>query len=153
MDKYYLAYGSNLNLALMKKRCSFAEAIGCTILNDCKLAFKGSADDYSYLTIEKEEGSYVPLGVYKINILDEFKLDRYEGYPNLYRKEFIEIELGHKKVKALIYIMNDGFDKKIPSNQYLDICYQGYRDFSFDQKILDKALEDVKDKEKVMKKR
>ena len=40
--KYYLAYGSNLNLNEMKVRCPSAKMIGSTILKDYELIFRNS---------------------------------------------------------------------------------------------------------------
>jgi len=53
VKKYYLAYGSNLNLTQMKHRCPKAKPIGTINLNGYRLVYKGSAEGYSYLTIEK----------------------------------------------------------------------------------------------------
>ena len=139
MQKYYLAYGSNLNLKQMVNRCKDAKLVGTTILKNFRLAYKGDCDGYSYLTIEPKEGSFVPLGIYIINVLDEYKLNKYEGYPFLYHKKYINIIVDNKIKKALIYIMNDEFDYHIPSQSYIDICKEGYRDFEFDENILDDA--------------
>ena len=40
--KIYLAYGSNLNLAQMKKRCPEAKVIGKANLRDYQLLFRGA---------------------------------------------------------------------------------------------------------------
>lgn len=40
MKKYYLAYGSNLNVEQMKRRCPNAIKIGATYINDYKLEFR-----------------------------------------------------------------------------------------------------------------
>ena len=141
--KYYLAYGSNLNINEMKNRCIFSKPIGSVILKDYRLVYKGSGNKYSYLTIEKSEGYYVPLGVYEISIFDIKSLDEYEGYPELYSKSYISININNKEVNALIYIMNEEFDYCLPSKDYIKICKEGYNDFGFDKTILDKALEDT----------
>ena len=54
-DIYYLAYGSNLNLNQMNFRCHYSKPIDKIILKDYRLVYKGSADNYSYLTREKCE--------------------------------------------------------------------------------------------------
>lgn len=59
-------------------------------------------------TIEPLEGSSVPVLLWKIRPQDELSLDRYEGYPNFYRKEMLEVELNGKPVNGMVYIMNDG---------------------------------------------
>ena len=149
MKEYYLAYGSNLNLKQMKYRCKTAIPIGTTILHDYRLVYKGSCDKLSYLTIEKNEGSYVPLGIYEITSLDKLPLDIYEGYPNLYHKEYVDIKIDGKIEKALIYIMNDEFNYYTPSNKYIETCIQGYKDFGFDKKLLNEALKySIKNKPK-----
>lgn len=141
MKKYYLAYGSNLNLYQMGIRCSSSNPIGTAILKDYRLSYKGSRDDYAYLTIEKSEGSYVPLGIFEISFFDEIALNRYEGYPEIYYKDYINIEINGKIKKGLIYIMNSEFGYYLPSKQYVDICMQGYEDFGFDKQLLNEAFE------------
>ena len=64
--KYYLAYGSNLNLQQMKYRCPTAKPIGKINLEDYRLMYKGSEDNYEYLTIEKSKGSELPLGLFEV---------------------------------------------------------------------------------------
>ena len=34
-------------------------------------------------------------------------MDRYEGWPHLYRKEMMDVELEGKNVSAMVYVMND----------------------------------------------
>lgn len=140
LKRYYLAYGSNLNLNQMKKRCPSSKALGTIILNDYRLAYKGSYDLCSYLTIEKCEGSSIPLGLYELSIFDIISLDRYEGYPTFYSKEYINIIINGKLKRALIYVMNKYFDYHIPSKDYVDTCMKGYDDFGFNKILLDNAL-------------
>lgn len=143
--KYYLAYGSNLNLEQMAFRCPNAKPIGTINLKDYRLVYKGRADEFSYLTIEKCEGSIVPLGLWEVSYLDVFSLDSYEGYPTFYSKYYIPIKIGDKNKKALIYVMNQYFDYHLPSEEYITTCMDGYEDFGFDKTILEKALADTID--------
>lgn len=141
--KYYLAYGSNLNLNQVKERCINIKPIGSIVLKDYRLVYKGSADNFAYLTLEKSNGDSVPLGLFELSSTDIYFLDIYEGYPTLYSKHYIPIEIENKKIKALIYIMNKGFDYHIPSSDYIETCIQGYDDFGFDKSILEQALIDT----------
>ena len=52
LRKYYLAYGSNLNLEQMKKRCPSFKVIDTIDLQGYRLVYKGSEDNYSYLTMK-----------------------------------------------------------------------------------------------------
>ena len=50
MKRYYLAYGSNLNIAQMQFRCPDATVVGTAVIPDYELLFKGSLTG-AYLTI------------------------------------------------------------------------------------------------------
>lgn len=136
MKKYYLAYGSNLNVYQMRRRCPNARVVGTAVLKDYELLFKGSKTG-SYLTVEKKKGSIVPLGVWEVNEDDEFYLDRYEGYPTFYYKKEIEIDVTGiitgkvRRRNAFIYIMHEERSIGIPSTQYVKTCIEGYDNFGF----------------------
>ena len=144
--RYYLAYGSNLNMAQMRYRCPGAVPLGTAEIKDYRLFFKGSRSG-SYLTIEKAEGFTIPVGVWAITEADEARLDRYEGYPAFYYKT--EVDITYKglvsrktrKVKAFFYIMHEDRLFGIPSFQYVNTCRQGYADFGFDESVLADAYE------------
>ena len=51
MKKFYLAYGSNLNVKQMQFRCPDARIVGTAEISNYQLLFKGSKTG-SYLTIE-----------------------------------------------------------------------------------------------------
>lgn len=141
MKKYYLAYGSNLNIGQMEYRCPNAKPIGVSVIKDYELLFKGSKTG-SYLTIEKRKGSSVPVGVWEVDAVDEKALDRYEGYPSFYYKKDIDVQLeafdtGKKrKINAFVYIMDEKRHIGIPSRTYLSTCLTGYDDFGFEPEIL-----------------
>lgn len=145
IKKYYLAYGSNLNLEQMKFRCPNAKQIGTINLENYRLVYKGGEDKCAYLTIEKFKGATVPLGLYEISLLDIFSLDIYEGYPTFYSKYYIPIKIDGEIKKALIYIMNREFEYHLPSDEYVSTCMEGYEDFGFNKTILEKALTDTID--------
>ena len=84
--KYYIAYGSNLNIQQMETRCSDAQIVGTAELTGWRLMFKGSKSG-NYLTIERAEGHIVPVAVWAISEDDERNLDMYEGYPIFYYKK------------------------------------------------------------------
>ncbi len=57
--RYYIAYGSNLNVRQMRMRCPHATILGTANLKDWELLFKGSRTG-SYLTIEECENGPLP---------------------------------------------------------------------------------------------
>ena len=142
MDKrYYLAYGSNLNIRQMAYRCPSARIIGTSIIPDYELLFKGSKTG-SYLTIEPIEGGQVPVAVWSVTESDEARLDAYEGFPTFYYKQ--EMELPVKGIKSgkirkrntFVYIMHEDRPLGLPSSRYFQTCCEGYGDFGFDNRFL-----------------
>ena len=137
MMKYYLAYGSNLNKEQMAHRCPGAEPIGAAVIRNYELAFRRG-----YLTIEPKKGDVVPVGIWRISDDNEKALDRYEGYPKFYRKEYFNIpfcmpgENGENE-RCLAYVMNDGFQIQPPTQTYLQTVINGYADFGLDLKPLE----------------
>lgn len=90
--RYYIAYGSNLNIRQMKFRCPTARIIGTATLPDYELLFKGSKTG-SYLTVEPKKGKSVPVAVWETTEADEAALDRYEGFPTFYYKAEMELPI------------------------------------------------------------
>ncbi len=141
MDKLYLAYGSNLNLEQMSHRCPTARVVGATTIKDYALLFRGQ-NGGAVATIEPIKGSEVPCLVWEITPTDEMALDRYEGYPFLYRKEIVKVKLGRKTVEVMVYIMNEGKPLNAPSCYYYSTILQGYKSADFDISILKQAIAD-----------
>ena len=82
----------------------------------------------------------MPVLVWKIERSDEKALDRYEGFPYLYRKESIKIEADGKSLTAMAYVMNEGYDIGMPSDYYLNTILEGYEEAGFDTNILMEAV-------------
>ena len=139
--RYYIAYGSNLNISQMRMRCPGARIIGTSVVEGYRLLFKGSKTG-SYLTIEPWEGGRVPVAVWEVTAAHERSLDRYEGYPVFYYKADMELAVtlaGTGEVKTLpgfVYMMYADRPLGTPSNSYFVTCAQGYRSFGFDPCIL-----------------
>ena len=145
MKKIYLAYGSNLNKKQMAMRCPGAKVIGTAYIEGYQLLFKGSRTG-SFLTIEEQDGGKVPVGVWEVYERDELSLDFYEGYPNFYYKKAVKVTLNEtvKEITAFVYIMHEERQLGIPSDFYINVCKQGYKDFGFDFEYIKKAIEITK---------
>ena len=139
--RYYIAYGSNLNIRQMKMRCPSARIIGTAEIPDYELLFKGSKTG-SYLTVEPKAGESVPVAVWETTAEDEETLDRYEGFPAFYYKAEMKLpirgirtgKIRNRRVYA--YIMHEDRPIGIPSNLYMRICLEGYDTFCFDKNVL-----------------
>lgn len=80
-SRYYLAYGSNLDMERMGKRCPYAVVVGTTEIKGYRLLFKKSKTG-CYATIEQDANENVPAVVWKLSEYDELLLDRRLGCPD-----------------------------------------------------------------------
>ena len=144
--KYYIAYGSNLSVEQMADRCPDAKIAGQAVLAGWELLFRGCA------TIALNPKKNTPVLVWEISERDEGNLDLYEGYPNYYRKEDLNIELLREgaepeMVTAMVYIMENDFGHRAPSRYYYKVLHDGYKAFRFPMHILEGALKECMDKD------
>ena len=134
---YYFAYGSNLHHLQMKRRCPKCRFIKKIILHNYSLTFRSK---YGAADIEKKRGKKVNGALYIISKSAERRLDVYEEYPTLYKKMYFKYD--NKKV--MTYIMAKKTKLVPPTDHYLDIIRQGYRDCKLNMKSLNEALLPVK---------
>ena len=132
--RLYIAYGSNINLEQMAHRCPNSKIVSKEMLKGYELEFRGVA------TIVPNDKSEVPILIWEIDGRDEHSLDRYEGFPNLYRKELFEIEVDVEKKECMAYLMNKG-QISPPTSYYYNVINQGYEANGMDTSYLRAALE------------
>lgn len=139
--RYYIAYGSNMDVAQMAIRCPQATLIGTTVLADYKLVFRGQ--ERYYADIEPQSKAKVPVLLWQISETDEQNLDAYESYPELYRKLEVAVKWHGQKIKAMVYRMNQGRYGQ-PAADYLERLQMAYQVFGFDLDILEQAQSTIK---------
>ena len=132
--RLYNAYGCNINLEQMANRCPNSKVIGKEMLKGYELEFSGVA------TIVPKENAEVPVLIWEIDGRDEHSLDKYEGFPNYYRKELFEIDVNGEKKECMAYLMNSGHISP-PTSYYYNVIKQGYEAIGMDTCYLRAALE------------
>jgi len=78
----------------------------------------------------------VPGGLYEFLKNDEKKLDVYEDFPILYKKNYFY----YYKKKVMTYTMVKKTPFMFPTERYLKIVKRGYEDCNLDEKYLKKPL-------------
>lgn len=132
----YVAYGSDLDRAIMAHRCPTAKPIAKGWLHDYRLVFQGNPFG-ARANVIPEDGQEVPVVIWELTPKDEASLDRYLGLDS--SKEFIEIEVAGEMKEALIYFASsESFG--VPTDAHLDAVAQGYDDFNFPVSYLNDAL-------------
>ena len=129
----YFAYGSNLNLFQMKRRCKDSAFLKKYELKGYKLNFRSK---YRAADIEPKKNSIVPGGLFEISKSDEKKLDVYEDFPILYKKHYFYYY--GKKVMTYTMIIKSSF--RFPTERYLNTVKRGYKDCKLNFNYLTKAL-------------
>ena len=146
MKRFYIAYGSDLNVRQMRMRCPDAVISGTAFIPDYRLRCKGSKSG-NYLTIEPHSGSQVPVAVWAVSARDERNLGRYECFPDFYYKKGFSLDVKQSesrkicKLTAVAYIMHEVRKLGLPSTSYLQTCGTGYRVFGFDLQYLLDAMD------------
>ena len=133
----YFAYGSNLNLFQMKRRCKDSVFLKKYELKGYRLNFRSK---YRAADIEKSKNSIVPGALFEISKSDEKKLDVYEDYPILYKKLYFT----YYNKTVMTYIMVNKTEFRYPTERYLNVVKRGYKDCKLDTKYLKIALQQVK---------
>ena len=141
MGRYYIAYGSNMDLRQMALRCPGAKLVGKSRIGGYALAFRGSLTG-AYATIEPREGGTVPVLVWRIAKTDEERLDIYEGFPRFYCKQELTVRAGGKERRAMAYVMDPRRKPGVPSKEYLGCLERAYDSFGFDRAALAGAVEE-----------
>lgn len=119
----YFAYGSNLCLNQMKKRCPEAIPMVAVYLENYKLVYNKYAD------IVPCKGEKVYGAIYEISLNDLKNLDQYERYPDLYEKIDVKVQDDTGVFyDAFVYVMNEKGNIS-PEEGYLNTIKEGYRDW------------------------
>ena len=115
-SRYYLAYGSNLDMERMGKRCPYAVVVGTTEIKGYRLLFKKSKTG-CYATIEQDANESVPAVVWNLN--------------------------GNRMKKAkpcIAYVMHEDRRLGCPDAEYFELLHGGYSDWEFPLDTLKRGL-------------
>lgn len=123
MRTYYFAYGANTNCDGMARRCPGAKPVGSLIVTGRRLVFRGVAD------VVRDKGAEVFGALWTLAPGNEKALDRFEGYPTLYVKEYFEARFRKKQCRIMMYVMRDQGGQSQPSEYYWKLLCDGYRHF------------------------
>ena len=144
--KIYAAYGSNMNIEQMKKRCAKAKVVGKGELLGYKLTFRGGRTGVA--NVERCDRKRVPIVLWEITKECERALDIYEGFPTLYTKEVVGIATVEGEQTAMLYVMAKQYEDMpaMPSEHYFEIIRQGYMDNGISTAPLMEAFKYTRDK-------
>lgn len=137
------AFGSNLDLQQMQRRCGVVDVVGVALLPGHRLAFGGYSRTWggAVATVVPARGGLVPGVLYRLDREALGLLDAHEGAPHAYRREQVRVFAATRRWrKADAYLLN-GADGGRPSRAYLDTIGRAYRAWGFTAKIFTRPLE------------
>lgn len=84
--------------------------------------------------------------MWEVSAENEKALDRYEGFPTFYYKKNMNVNVKFhdgtiEKRAAFVYVMHEDRPLGEPSQAYVDVCREGYREFGFNEWFIDNAIE------------
>jgi len=129
---YYFAYGSNLNRKQMAERCPDSKPRFIATLPNYKLIFTGWSRQQrgGTASIKPLKNNKVLGAVYEVSEADLRRLDKHEGHPAIYNRLNVIVWTDtDEQVEALTYIKTEQSQETQPSQEYLAILQQGYKDW------------------------
>ena len=126
---YYFAYASNLSRKQMAERCPTSQPRFTAKLPNYKLVFTGWSRKWrgGVASIKRFSGERVYGAVYEVTDECLRRLDKYEtGYSRMKVTVFDE---DGAAIEATTYIHSGQLQEAMPSEEYVTLIKQGYRDW------------------------
>jgi gamma-glutamylcyclotransferase (GGCT)/AIG2-like uncharacterized protein YtfP len=117
----YAAYGSNMDPALMAKRCPHSPQRVTGWLDGWRLTFGGENLGWegALPTVVEAEGERVFVTLYEMTETDEESLDQWDGASlGYYRKSKVRVSTPDGAVVAWLYVLNE-YEGGLPSARYI----------------------------------
>jgi gamma-glutamylcyclotransferase (GGCT)/AIG2-like uncharacterized protein YtfP len=132
---FYFAYGMNTNRTSMTWRCPGAISFGHARLQNHELRFSYHAD------VVVSPGESVDGVLWLIDEDHLADLDTLEGYPGYYNRAVLPVEYQGNIIMAECYRMQPDHPEGAPSQGYLDMILEGYREYSIPEDQIWTALD------------
>ena len=130
----YFAYGSNLSISQMKRRCPSSKIIRKGVLKQHKIEFRKYSPAWAggVADIVKSARDNVCGMIYSINMVDLKSLDGYEGYPTCYNRKLVTINCNNQLTKCVwVYYVTKKTPLVNPSKKYLGIIKGAAHNYNF----------------------
>jgi gamma-glutamylcyclotransferase (GGCT)/AIG2-like uncharacterized protein YtfP len=129
-EMYYFAYGSNMDEIQMTERCPFSVKRNTGSLLNHRLFFSHNSKKWKggVLSVKPEPGKIVWGIVFEITPEDLQSLDYYEGYPRVYDRKLVNIDVvGSKTPKECwVYFSKKIEENVIPSEDYIALVTEAH---------------------------
>jgi gamma-glutamylcyclotransferase len=135
----YFAYGSNMERVQLKRLCLKARFVAAAVLPDHELVFSGKSRMWGggIADIRDLPGKKVEGVVWEISEAEREALDEYEGYPDLYVRQDVQVRTASGKVvTAFAYVMANPGRELPPSKQYKRLLVSGAEEHDLSEEYI-----------------
>ena len=138
-----------MNIHQMSRLCPTATLVGTGVLQNWSMGFYKTCDSdmaYVYADVRESEDNFANVAVWEVINPSELEmLDRFEGYPSLYKKlNNCKVVMGNgETIEGFLYKMSNNAENGIPDVYYFMGIYQAYKDLHISTKQLDDFLENL----------
>lgn len=129
----YFAYGSNLDVAQMQRRCPQASVIGVGRLLEYDLQFQYESQNWGggVANIIGSPGGEVWGLVYLVDSICLDSLDVFEGAPTIYVRSVHSVMMGTERCESWAFHLAEKHPHVPPSRAYLELILTACRDLKF----------------------
>jgi len=116
----------------MRERCPDSKPMSIAALPNYKLVFAGWSRQWrgGIASIKLFRGERVVGAVYEVSERDLRRLDGYEGCPGNYSRLKVTVfDEDSRPFEGITYIKSGQLEETPPSQEYLAVIQQGYRDW------------------------
>ena len=140
----YFAFGSNLDLAQMRRRCPSAVPQARATLHGYRIAFAGHSTTWGggVATVVHDHDAKVEGMIYLLSVQDLAALDRFEGAPFVYERRMKTVvdEQGRRRRVQVYRIADELAEEALPGPRYFDTIVRAYQRLGFDRAPLADAV-------------
>ena len=136
---FYFAYGSNMERVQLKRLCPKARFVAAAVLPDHELVFSGQSRMWGggIADIRDLPGKKVEGVVWEISEVEREVLDEYEGYPELYVRQDVQVRTASGKVvTAFAYVMANPGRELPPSKPYKRLLVSGAEEHDLSEEYI-----------------
>jgi cation transport regulator ChaC len=120
----HFAYGSNMDLRMMKRRCPGAGVVGGAVLRDHRFIITKDG----YASVAAARGTLVHGLLWRVTPRDLAALNAYENIEaGLYRAASLPVQAAGRAVRALVYVSRSGVPGR-PRLGYMELVAAAARD-------------------------
>lgn len=130
----YFAYGSNMDVMQMTRRCKNAELLGPGFIKGFQLAFTRYSQgwDAGVADIVEKKTSEVWGLIYTIDDECLDALDSFEGYPHAYDRRSADVYTSEgERRRAWVYFVREKSTPSKPRKQYLGVMKKAAEKYGF----------------------